>query len=98
VVEEEKIREQNLCEDRHREVSDYIQQLERILDRLASEVRDTEEGDDEYESLESEISRITRELDRAYTEQNELEEKLTNFGSPYWDSIDNESCSDDCEY
>jgi hypothetical protein len=95
--DDEKIREQNLCEDRHREVSDFIQQIERHLDVLESDFRDLDEGDDEFESAKYEILRMTKELDKAYIEQNELEEKLTKLESPYWDSIDDHSCSTDCE-
>ena len=94
----EKAREQNLCEDKHREVSDFIQMIERRLDVLNAEIRTHNESDEERESLEYDISRMTKELDRAYTEQNELEERLIKLGSSYGDSIDgDDSCSTDCD-
>jgi hypothetical protein len=81
MVDEEKIREQNICEDKHRDVSEFIHQLERRLDKLESELGDLEEDDDEYELLESEFSKTIKELEKAYVEQNELEDKLNRFGS-----------------
>lgn len=97
IIDEEKIREQNLCEDKHRDASDFIQQLERHLDRLEQEIRGLKESDNDYESIQSEISSVTKELDKAYIEQNELEVKLNKLDSPYWNSIDDDSCSNDCE-
>jgi predicted RNase H-like nuclease (RuvC/YqgF family) len=74
-----KVREQNLFEDKLRGVAEFIQWLERLLDRFESQIRCLDEKDNEYELAKYEISRITKELDRAYIEQHELEDKLNKL-------------------